>query len=306
MGFQKIISFKWHVLPVLILTLTNCTSKKDESGSSLNTPKALLATRFESLDDFKRSIDIKYEKTLSSKSKVTLTYHNSGSTIVSELCSGVSQTDILDAKNGTVLDKAQFMLKSPFAVRSRNDLGKIYLLARRQANIFGYGDAAFYDLAQTSEKNINTIDLGYLNSRDSSEKGYINTFNHITAQAIITTLFSEELADFIADVHELHNMPELTTGDFSLEQMKDTVQYPLDNYVDMINNELGQEIGNTLKAKYSITSSTEWTAELLSNYLNDIQRYYMWSFGIGLKPYKANNIKVKKFAQKINKVMKDT
>ena len=81
-------------------------------------------------------------------------------------------------------------------------------------------------------------DEDYLNlsCEELSEKGYLNTFNHITAQAFMTSIFSERLADFIADVHELYNMPELITGDFTEQQLADFENGPVDNYVDMINN----------------------------------------------------------------------
>ncbi|HAV26180.1 MAG TPA: hypothetical protein DCX01_08380, partial [Bacteroidetes bacterium] len=75
----------------------------------------------------------------------------------------------------------------------------------------------------------------------------------MTAQVLITALFSKEVADYIADVHELMSMPELTTGRFSDKQLHDTLNYPVDNYVDMLNNEIGQEIGLRLKEKYNLT-----------------------------------------------------
>ena len=158
-------------------------------------------------------------------------------------------------------------------------------------------------MAKQSVGNISTPDRAYLNERDSSEKGYINSFNHITGQAIVTTCFSEEMADFIADVHELHNMSELTSGNFSIDQLNDVNNNPVDNYVDMINNEWGQELGKKLKVRYSITNKTEWTPELLANYLNDIQSYYSWAFRIGFRPFTIDDDVIKKFSNKINQVL---
>ena len=183
------------------------------------------------------------------------------------------------------------------------DLNKVYTMARWKPNIFGEGDVAFYDLAKQTVRNISTVDRAYLNERDSSEKGYVNSFNHITGQAIVTTCFSEEMADFIADVHELHNMSELTSGNFSIAQLNDVDNNPVDNYVDMINNEWGQELGKKLKIKYSITNKTEWTPELLANYLNDIQSYYSWAFRIGFRPFTTDDDVIKKFSSKINQVL---
>ena len=122
-------------------------------------------------------------------------------------------------------------------------------------------------------------DEDYLNlsCEELSEKGYLNTFNHITAQAFMTSIFSERLADFIADVHELYNMPELITGDFTEQQLADFENGPVDNYVDMINNEWGQELGKVLGKKYGIDRHTIWTPQLLRDYLNDIQLYHSWA-----------------------------
>jgi hypothetical protein len=306
---QSLKSFQ--IIFVLLITITlGCSSLEDkEETASIGHCKALMATRFTSLDDFKSLVSIRYfgesgevTSTDNGNTSVALTYVSNGRKVISELKAGISQNDILFAKNGDFIDKANFVLESPFAIRSRKDLEKIYLLARRQANIFGFGDVAFYDLAMMSENHINTLEKAYKTRRDSSEKGYINTFNHVTAQALITTLFSEELADFIADVHELKNMPELTSGRFTEAQLKDTIQYPLDNYVDMINNEVGQELGKQLKTKYKITSSTIWTPNMLCEYLNDIQAYYMWSFDIGLRAYHPDDDRIIKFAAKINAV----
>ncbi len=56
------------------------------------------------------------------------------------------------------------------------------------------------------------------------------------------------MADYIADLHERHHLPELTTlGKFTSAQLNDFNNSPLDNYVDMINNEWGQELGKFQK-----------------------------------------------------------
>jgi len=140
-------------------------------------------------------------------------------------------------------------------------------------------------------------------AEDLSEKGYLNTFNHVTAQAFMTSIFSEELADFIADVHERHNLPELISGNFSEAQLTDLDNGPVDNYIDLINNEWGQELGKSLREKYNISTKTRWTPELLAAYLNDIQRYYSWTFQIGFRPFKPADEMVKHFTNKINKVL---
>jgi hypothetical protein len=119
----------------------------------------------------------------------------------------------------------------------------------------------------------------------------------------MTSIFSEDLADFVADVHERHNLPELISGIFTPHQLNDLKDGPVDNYLDLINNEWGQELGKTLRAKYNLCRNTQWTPELLANYLNDIQSYYSWTFWIGFKPFRPDDEMVVRFAGKINKVL---
>jgi hypothetical protein len=196
------------------------------------------------------------------------------------------------------------LFRCPFAVANRKDLETVYHLSRWRPEWFGEGDPAFFDLAKSSVENINTPDLAFKNPRDSTEKGYLNSFNHITAQAFITSCFSEELADFIADAHERYHHPELITGIFTEEQAADLEEGPVDNYVDIINNEWGQELGKQLQAKYGIGRETTWTPELLANYLNDLQRYYSWAFQIGFEPFRPEDQAVVRFSNKLNAILK--
>ena len=110
-----------------------------------------------------------------------------------------------------------------------------------------------------------------------------------------------EMADFVADVHERENMPELIYGNFSEAQLTDPNNNPVDNYVDIVNNELGQQLGILLKSKYGITYETVWTAELLASYLNDIQQYYSTSFRITIKPFRASDDVLIRFVRKVLK-----
>jgi len=272
--------------------------------------RVLLTSRFRDFEHFKSVVKIEYDKDYSKldsseygQSMVTLSYLSNGQLISRSMKSGVSQGDLMSAKDTNNIGKLAFTLKNPYPVRLRKSLDCIYTLARRKLEL-GLYDIAFYDLAETSMRHIITPELAFKNKRDSSEKGYINTFNHVTAQAIITSFFSAELADFISDLHELKGMPTLTTGIFTNNQLLDSVNNPLDNYIDIINNEIGQEIGLILKAKYNINRKTICTPILIADYLNDIQRYYMWALEIGLKPYEPNDKLIVKFSAKINTVLK--
>ncbi|MBT4774745.1 MAG: hypothetical protein HOL28_12365 [Crocinitomicaceae bacterium] len=268
---------------------------------------ALLASRINSMEELQEIIEINYYNNFNrdtshrdTESLVRLKHCSNGLEIISELKAGISQSDILNARNGSLTDQLALLYDSPFAIANRMEINKVYLLARIKPDLFGEGDVAFYDLALASVKNINTKDLAYIHPRDSSEKGFLNTFNHITAQAFITSYFSENLADFVADVHELHNMPELTSGRFTAEQLNAPDDNPVDNYVDMINNEWGQELGKLLKKRYFINRNTTWTPKLLARYMNDIQYYYSWALQIGFKPFTEEDVEVIRFSKKIN------
>jgi len=284
------------------VTIGNCGSS---TKSSIKKGKGLLASRLNSFEELKSVVDIQYSTSnfWSDYSKVELRHCSLRKEVSSILESGLDQSEIMKVRGGGIFDKASFLLKAPFAVANRMDLIKVYNLIRRKPMTFSEGDVAFYDFAERSVENINTKELAFIHPRDSSEKGYINSFNHITAQAFITSCFSEELANFIADVHERKNMPELTTGKFTEKQMTDKDNFHIDNYVDMINNEWGQEIGKELKTKYNISQATYWTPELTANYLNDLQRLYSQLYQIGFKPYSSDDQIVIKFAKKINIVM---
>jgi hypothetical protein len=303
----------WVFVTTVSAAVVSCTqdskSSNDYTDELLEMPvaSALLASRFESLPDLKNQVDIEYElftKPTDSiqKGLVRLTYTSNGRTCVTELPTGITQNEIIKVRDGGIVDGLNLIMKSPYAIANRVDLNKIYKLARRRQALFGEGDVAFFDLAEHSYYNINTAELAFLTTLDSSEKGYINTFNHVTAQAIITTLFSKEIADFVADVHERKNMPELIFGNFDPEQLTNPNNNPVDNYVDLVNNELGQEIGLILKRKYQINNETVWTSKLLTEYLNDLQEYYMRSFGISMKPFRSIDELITRFAEKINGV----
>jgi hypothetical protein len=269
---------------------------------------ALLASRFGSLEELQGVIQLDYSTKDTSfevigPTEVSVCTNCLGTTLKSTLRSGVSQDDITNAKNGTFLDRVALIYNVPYAISNRLDLERVYTLARRLPMLYAEGDPSFYDIAAASVSNISTLELAFKLPRDSSEKGYLNTFNHITAQAFVTSIFSEDLADYIADLHERKNMPELTTGRFSTFQLLDSISNPVDNYVDMINNEIGQEYGKYLKMKYGIHRNTVWTPSLLSAYLNDLQGFYSWAFGIGFNPYTDKDELVISFSSKMNTVL---
>lgn len=274
-------------------------SRSSESLSNLN-GGALLLSNFSSLDDYQKTVKIVYKK-----SEVVQKYRTGQREVTSVLKTGVREGDFTKARDGSFWDKVKLGWRTPFAVINRADLISIEILGRRRHMMFGEGDVAFYDLAEQTVKQIREEDRLRLSEKELSEKGFLNTFNHVTAQALITSIFSEEMADFISDVHERQTMPELISGDFTETQRRDVDNGPTDNYLDMINNEFGQALGKQLKAKYQIRSTTVWTADLLANYLNDTQNYYSRVFDISFRPFNEADEMVIRFANKINVVKED-
>ncbi len=273
---------------------------------------ALLASRFHSLAEFKSLVQVEYasngdvtDTSIAVQSQVKLTHRSHGEEVVGILASGLSQEDIMNAKKEGFWGRVGLLYSAPYPVANRADLERVLTFARRIPLTFGEGDPAFLDLAQTSVANINTPNLAFLTALDTSEKGYLNTFNHITAQAFITTIFSEELADVVADLHERKNMPELTTGRFTAAQLSNPDNNPVENYVDIVNNEWGQELGKRLRDRYQITRKTHWSPTLLADYLNEVQAYYSWAFGIGFQPFRPEDELMLRFTSKLNLVMGD-
>ncbi len=297
---------KWLILLCLVL-LYSCKTEELQKGEwrvalCKDTRGALVGTRFSSLEDLKECLDIEYRE----NKTVIVKHHSNGQVISSVLKNGITEKDLERVQVGKLSDKIKVAARMPYLIFCRNDLKRIMLLARRMGAEFGEGDKGFYDLAQTMIYNINKSSSNSEFRDDYSEKGLLNTFNHLTAQAFITTLFSEKTADLVADLHELARLPELTSGKFSKQQLADLSNGPVDNYVDLINNEWGQNLGNILKTKYKISRNTEWTPALLQAYLNDIQSYCAWATGLNFLPFTEDDQIVMKFANKLNQVLNET
>ena len=263
--------------------------------------RALLATNFNGLEDFQEVVTLEYteKSTDSAKGTVKISYKNNGELIVGELSDGVTEGDISKAFRGNIWDKLSLSAKTPYALWNRKKLGNVYMLARHMIGDLGEDDVAFYDVALASMRNISPENGAFDNFRDSLEKGYINTFNHVTAQALITLLYGEDLANYIAEVHERNTMPNLVSGLFSETQLKDTLDFPVDNYVDIINNEIGQELGKYLKSKHNISDETKWDAAFTCQVLNDIQDYYASCFQLKVNQFSIQDDMIINFARKM-------
>lgn len=299
------------VVPIECRQPVHSVPAKIEINSNKLGNGALLLTRFKSLAELKEVIGIEYGAcvpfttgALNPQRYVRLTYHGQGHEVTSVLQNGITEPDFRIARDGDFFDRLLLGLRCPYAALHRKDLACIERLGRKRPWVYGKSDVAFYDLAETMVHNISDEDEMHMSSEDLSEKGYINTFNHITAQAFMTSIYSETIADFVADVHERQHT-ELMNGIFTQDQLTDLEDGPIDNYVDLVNNEWGQELGKVLRKKYKINQRTYWTPELLAAYLNDVQSYYSWAFQIAFKPFRETDEIVTQFSSKINIVLKD-
>lgn len=300
----------------ITITFTKCGESSEETtnndftvaSDSLLTNKkvegtigeALLLTQYKSLDELKSVIKIKY---LKDSSGVFLSYICRGCEVKHELKSGPGQDDFSKAAKGNFWDKLWLGIQCPFAVWNKKALTSIENLGRRKDDIFGHPDVAFYDLAESMVQHISDEDRENMSEKDLGEKGYLNTFEHVTTSAMMASIFSESLADFVGDAHERSTMPELITGKFTSQELTDIDFGPVDNYLDLINNEWGQRIGKVLKEKYHINQNTLWTPQLLADFLNDFESYYSWVFQIAFKPFTPDEEIIIQFAGKMNKVM---
>ncbi len=269
--------------------------------------KPLLACRFRDLDHLKTKVNITYNKdytiqdtTNCTNSTANIIYVSNNERLKHVLKSGTRQSDLINIQSSNLMSKIFFTIQNLKCIRKRKELEKVHYLSRRREDIYGSRAVAFYNISEAIVKNINTPDIAIDSYRDTLEKGYLNTFNHILSQAIITSFFSLELADMVGDLHELENMPQLACGVFSTVQLADTTNNPVDNYVDIINNLIGQKIGLKLRSKFCIRSNSFISNEFITCYLNDIQNYLSWSLGIGISDFKPNDELIIKFTQKLN------
>ena len=294
---------------ILFVLLLNCDNSGDVPqdlgvGAEIYTTHkcALLSSSFNSFEAFKEQVDIEYSGN-KQKPSVRLTHRSHGKTVVSNMSAGYSDNEIRKAQHEGLWKKMKVAFNEPMLLYYGEDLRKIWSMVRKRQYIFGADDVAVYNFSERMVENIYEHDKATMTEKELSEKGYLNSFNHVNGQAIMTSLFSENFADYIADLHERGNMAELVTGDFTPEQIADLEMGPVDNYIDIINNEWGQELGKELAAKYGISRQTIWTPQLLADYLNDLQAYFSWAFQISFKPFHEEDHIVVKYAEKLNTIM---
>lgn len=292
---------------ILAAFCQNCYMNMDEfveTSEAIFFPNAspLLASSFNDSRLFSERVAIQFDSIKDDKlgragdESITLSYNSNGDTIICTLSRGVSQNDIIKVRDGSITDKIIFSLEKPQVVSSRIDLNKIYKLARRRPTLFGEGDVAFYDLAEMMVKNMRKDSTDSQYSVHFSEYGYINTYNHVVAQALITIIYSDAIADSIACYHERIRSDEL----ISPLKHEELSQMHIDNYVDIINNEIGQRLGLAISNFLLVNRHDEWNPQKLSKVLNLLQSYFSRHFHTSFEPFRPNQREIIRFTQKIN------
>ncbi len=296
-GLNKV---RYHIPLVLILPLVfSCSQENDVSilNDLEDKPTLLITTDFSTYEELLQTIAIFHDP---DGEKVTLEQNLGNRTLTSVLKGGLKESSVMQARNGGLIGKTKLLAQSPYFAANRKQVLKVWYLSRWRSRIFGPDDKAFFDLAVSMNHKI--IGREMYSSADLSEKGFINTFNHVNSQAFMTILFSEKLADFIADSHERSAMPALITGDFADKQRLDILTGAVDNYVDIINNEWGQELGKHLKHVYGIDSESIWTTAFLTSIVNDMLSFYKWSLNIEFVPFSEDEEIIVKLARKLQKL----
>ena len=266
---------------------------------------ALLTTDFESFEEFRHLVDLRYYKK-GKKEIVRLSYSHNGHMINGELTSGYADTEIQKAQHENALKKISVFFAEMNLLRYGGDAKKIYNMVRRRPHVFGADDVAVFNLAEKMMEHIYQDEKATLPAKTLSEKGLINTFNHILGQTFFTSIYSEGISDFIADVHERGNLKAMTNGAFTEEELDDIEFGAVDNYVDIVNNEIGQELGKSLRKKYQMHKDMIWNEALLCNYLNDVQAHFTWCLHLNFEPFKVGDPEIGIYVKKLNRLTDDS
>jgi hypothetical protein len=240
----------------------------------------LIATDYKTMEELNKVIKITYSKqVINSRVSAGKEIHSvnvqqtfGGTTVEDNLhTSEPSQEQLKSARDGGLGIKLIVGATFPQAAYYKGELEKIEKLSFRAKN---EQKMALGDIAKSFLEN------------SSATRGTLeNTYLHTLGQGFITILFGEGAANFSGHLHE-RIQEGLITGNLSNQEIGQAI----DNYSDLINNQWGQLWGNEIKAKFGITSGTEWTPELTAGVLNEFQNKLSSSMGINFnKSYSASN-----------------
>lgn len=133
-------------------------------------------------------------------------------------------------------------------------------------------------MAYANESGIRLAELSSIiwNKSENNEKaedkdyGLTNSIRHVMGQALITFFTDAVVAKFVGDKHELKK-DGITDGTMI---KKTTEKEVIDTFVDLVNNEWGRKLGNTLKKEHSKSRTNNWTTEEAAALLNSFAEYF--------------------------------
>ena len=259
--------------------------------------EGLVSVDYATLEELKKSIAIVYNNKDTERASVTLSANHKGVGVTKTLSPGYRESELRtindQLKSADRWEKAKIVVDNPTLVLRKNALKGALALGKTKSNISG---TANYYIAKAMVGNITSnISKAY-----KGDKGLVNTFNHITGQAVMSMIFGANSSDFVADIHE-RGQPELMTG--NIKSGKPTAQ-AIDNYVDLINNQFGQILGEELAGKYKSSLHFGFTPETTASLLNDFQSYFGDTFNKDFKEFSENDDLVRRFSNLLNEVNK--
>jgi hypothetical protein len=269
--------------------------------------KPLIASDYKNLKALKQVIDIRNipattvtlpgedhrpPRTFQIPARVAVSYPKAGLTDINELSeSTVTQAELKAAAAGGFLDKAAVALAHPELVWFKSDLEAIEKLSFVKKNTAGSAIGHVTDAMLTHIKPP-------AKSKAASE-GRQNMLLHVFGQAVITTLFGRAAADLAGDIHE-RDMASLISGAITPAEAKGAI----DNYVDLINNVYGQQLGAQLATSVGVGvgGGTTWDPALTTEYLNAAQRWISREMGWKMSDFTVSDSVVVKFTALLNEV----
>jgi len=272
-----------------VLGATGDASPDAGAGGAGSGPRPLLASNYKTLDDLKKDVAIEYGD------GYVMVRHGGRENYLK--MSTFTQKEVTEARDAW--DKGD---KSKAGKLLGKNLSLAWDLKDNEDAMHG-----IFTLGQKNPEGVtlNTVAkamLGNLKGNASKSAGeqeaLKSMFLHVHGQALITSLWGSQVADISGDIHE-RDQEALITGKFegmSSQQMNGVI----DNYVDLVNNMYGQDLGERLKDQFKITKETKWTDQLTADYFTAVQDYLGETHGLTFKNFDTNSKEVKAFTRLLN------
>ena len=273
-----------------IFYFTN-TPKKNDVYESL----PLVATNYKSIKSLKKILYIKYYNDKS----FSISYIVNGMIIEHRFSKGYADNELAIIRNSDLGTQAKSILSEPLLVIYKSALETMFICAYTKENEAKTSMLAIsFEIAKK---------LKISNFLKTDDRALPNTIRHILSGVVLSMFHGEDSVNFVMDIHERHKKIDngvifdidecefLRTGKFkNAEEEKSAI----DNYIDIINNQIGGKLGSKLRNKYQkiINNTNGWTLEESANFLNDFLYYLKQSLKYDYNEFKTTEEIVKKVA----------